>query len=111
MLRWHWGEAYIICHPEPDVWIAARKDTRETLRDTTPLGLRDQIIADYFARPVGRPQAPREDPPGCCGNPVGSGLGLDDRQAKRLVVLGRVFPCDSTRSCYLPARTEGASNG
>jgi hypothetical protein len=53
-LRWHWGEAYIICHPEPDVWIAQRRDTREMLRDFTPLGLRDQIIRDYTARSVER---------------------------------------------------------
>jgi hypothetical protein len=51
-LRWHWGSAYIICHPEPDVWIAERRDNHETLRATTPLGLRDEIITDYFSRPV-----------------------------------------------------------
>ena len=53
-LRWHWGEAYVICHPEPDVWTAQRRDTRETLRDFTPVGLRDQIIRDYTARSVKR---------------------------------------------------------
>jgi hypothetical protein len=53
-LRWHWGEAYVICHPEPDVWTAQRRDTHETLRDFTPVGLRDQIIRDYTARSVKR---------------------------------------------------------
>jgi hypothetical protein len=52
-LRWHWGEAYI-SHPEPDVWMAQRRDIGETLRDVTPLGLRDQIIPDYTARSVKR---------------------------------------------------------
>jgi hypothetical protein len=59
------GEAYDICHPAPDVWIAQRRDDRETQRDTTPLGLRDSIIADYMARPVSRdtaPPPPRENP-------------------------------------------------
>ena len=35
-------------------WTAERRDTHETLRDQTPLGLRDQIIADYAARKVRR---------------------------------------------------------
>ena len=67
-LRWHWGEAYVICHPEPDVWIAQRRDTRETLRAATPEGLRDLIITDYTERPVSReaaPPAPRENPGDC----------------------------------------------
>jgi hypothetical protein len=64
-LRWHWGEAYIICHPEPDVWTAQRRDTRETLRDFTPVGLRDQVIRDYTARSVKRGQVASgpADPP------------------------------------------------
>jgi len=68
-LRWHWGGAYVICHPAPDTWIAQRRDTDETLRATTPLGLRDKIIADYAARPVSReaaPPAPRDDPGADC---------------------------------------------
>lgn len=53
-LQWHWGSAYIIsCHGS-GLWIAQRRDTRETLRAETPLGLRDRIIADYTARPVSR---------------------------------------------------------
>ena len=40
-LRWHWDKAYTIHNPAPDVWIAVLRDTRETLRDTTPLSLRD----------------------------------------------------------------------
>ncbi len=53
-LRWHWGDAYQIANPEPDLWIAVRRDTRETLRSDTPLSLRDAIIADYSAKPVPR---------------------------------------------------------
>jgi len=53
-LRWHWGEAYIInCHGLGR-WTAERRDTHETLRDQTPLGLRAKIIADYSARRVSR---------------------------------------------------------
>ena len=57
-LQYHWGSAYVIEHPEPDVWIAVRRDDHETLRDTTPLGLRDKIIADYTARKVSRDVMP-----------------------------------------------------
>jgi hypothetical protein len=57
-LRWHWGEAYTICHPEPDMWLAERRDNHETLRSDTPMGLRDAIIEDYFSRPVSRQAAP-----------------------------------------------------
>ena len=53
-LQWHWGSAYAICHRGGGLWIARRRDTRETLRAETPLGLRDKIIADYTARPVSR---------------------------------------------------------
>ena len=51
-LRWHWGEAYVINCLRTGRWTAERRDTHETLRDRTPLGLRDQIIADYAARKV-----------------------------------------------------------
>lgn len=57
-LIWHWGSAYIISNPEPDVWLAIRRDDHGTLRDTTPTGLRDRIIGDYFARPVPRQAEP-----------------------------------------------------
>lgn len=57
-LCFHWGSAYLIQHPAADVWVAQRRDTRETLRDMTPLGLRDKIVADYTARPVPRALAP-----------------------------------------------------
>jgi hypothetical protein len=53
-LQWHWGSAYIISCHGAGFWIAQRRDTRETLRAETPLGLRDEIIADYTARPVHR---------------------------------------------------------
>jgi len=57
-LKWHWGSAYSIHHPGPDVWLAQRRDTYETLRDETPAGLRNRIVADYSARPVSRDAAP-----------------------------------------------------
>jgi len=53
-LQWHWGEAYIIVNPEPDVWIAQRRDNHQTLRADYPEMLRDRIIADYLACPVKR---------------------------------------------------------
>jgi hypothetical protein len=53
-LRWHWGEAYVINCLGTGRWTAERRDTHEMLRDQTPLGLRDQIIADYAARKVSR---------------------------------------------------------
>jgi hypothetical protein len=46
-LRWHWGSAYVISCLGLGRWVAERRDTHETLRDETPLGLRDKIIADY----------------------------------------------------------------
>jgi len=60
-LRWHWGSAYIINCARLGRWTAERRDNHETLRDGTPLGLRDKIIADYSAHPVPRGnQKPRE---------------------------------------------------
>jgi hypothetical protein len=53
-LRFHWDTAYEIYHPEPDVWVAVRRDNRETLRADTPDALRDKIVSDYFAHPVSR---------------------------------------------------------
>lgn len=53
-LWWHWGEAYIIVHPEPDFWLAERRDNHETVRAESPEGLRDAILADYLRYPVSR---------------------------------------------------------
>jgi len=61
-LRWHWDTAYTLARPEPDVWVAIRRDDHTTLRDSTPLGLRDRIIADYTARPVSRDASPPTQP-------------------------------------------------
>ena len=61
-LRWHWGEAYIINCLGLGAWMAERRDTHETLRAGTPLGLREHIIADYAARPV--PRCPPGQPAG-----------------------------------------------
>jgi hypothetical protein len=57
-LAYHWGDAYAVSRPEPDVWLAQRLDTRETLRADTPEALEKAIVADYTARPV-----PRSGPP------------------------------------------------
>jgi hypothetical protein len=53
-LRWHYGSAYLISHPEPDVWIAQRRDDREVLRADSPGELLEKIRADYAAHPVSR---------------------------------------------------------
>jgi hypothetical protein len=53
-LRWHWGEAYVIGHLGPDLWLAQRRDNRKMLRASTAAELHDLIVADYDARPVGR---------------------------------------------------------
>jgi hypothetical protein len=53
-LIWHWGEAYSISNPGLGIWVAERRDNHETLRESTPLGLRDKIIADYTASKVPR---------------------------------------------------------
>ena len=57
-LRWHWGSAYVIQHPGPDLWVAQRKDDRATLRADSAWKLRDRIVADYTARPVPRSVTP-----------------------------------------------------
>lgn len=57
-LRWHWGSAYSITHPEPDLWIAQRKDDHATLRAESAYELRDKILGDYLANPVSRVVAP-----------------------------------------------------
>jgi hypothetical protein len=65
-LRWHWGSAYVISSPEPDTWIAQRRDTHETLRTDDPGTLLGLIRADYAARPVPRsvlPSMPRQETP------------------------------------------------
>jgi len=67
-LRHHYGEAYLISHPEPDVWLAQRKDNRETLRAESPGELLDLIRTDYAAHPVSRRIAGADDrpeTPGC----------------------------------------------
>ncbi len=57
-LRWHWGSAYLIDRPGPDVWLAQRRDDRTTLRATSAAGLLDKIYADYRDRPVSRDRWP-----------------------------------------------------
>jgi hypothetical protein len=54
-LRHHWGSAYFIeFFARPGLWLAQRRDTRETLKAGDADALRDLIIADYAARPVER---------------------------------------------------------
>jgi len=53
-LQWHWDEAYLVAHPEPDLWVAVRRDNHETLRAAGPEELRALIIADYANRHVPR---------------------------------------------------------
>ena len=63
-LRWHWGEAYLIHHLGPDVWVAQRRDSRQTIGAQDPETLRERIKADYASRPVSRqvagPNHPQE---------------------------------------------------
>jgi hypothetical protein len=53
-LRFAYDGAYSVQHPQPDMWIAERLDTRETLKAETADGLLGLIRADYFARPIPR---------------------------------------------------------
>lgn len=53
-LRWHWGDAYVINHPRPDRWTAARLDDGRVLVAAGPEQLRALITRDYLARPVPR---------------------------------------------------------
>ena len=56
------GEAVRIHFFEPDQWVAQRRDTWASLTASTPLDLRDKIVADYAAKPVGR-HGPTTPPP------------------------------------------------
>jgi hypothetical protein len=66
-LRWHWSGAYLISFFEPDNWTAQRRDNRETLRADNPVDLREKIVPDYRANPVGRriAGADRPETPSC----------------------------------------------
>lgn len=50
----HWGDAYAVTCPEPGVWVAQRRDTRETLKAGSAEDLFNAIHADYEKRPVPR---------------------------------------------------------
>ena len=56
-LRWHYHGAYVVSHPEPDLWLAQRTDDHTTLKAGTPDELFTLIRADYARKPV--PRAPR----------------------------------------------------
>lgn len=71
-LRHHWGSAYSIHHPAPDVWLAQRRDDHDTLRACTPLELLGRIRQDYQDRPVPRGPASRgPEAPSCRFLPEG----------------------------------------
>jgi hypothetical protein len=53
-LRHHYGAAYAVSHPAPDVWTAQRRDTREMLRAADPETLRGLIRDDCARNPVPR---------------------------------------------------------
>jgi len=53
-LIWHWGDAYVIGHLGPDLWLAQRRDDRKVLRADDPVKLLELIRADYAERPVSR---------------------------------------------------------
>jgi hypothetical protein len=69
----YWGSAYLIEHPEPDVWIAQRKDNRETLRADGPAELLDRIgTTTPRTRSAGGSRgADRPETPGCRFRPEG----------------------------------------
>ncbi len=53
-LRWHWGDAYLICCFGLGTWVAQRRDSHATMGAEGPDELRDKIAADYRAHPVSR---------------------------------------------------------
>jgi len=53
-LRWHWGDAYLIHYFGPGRWVAQRRDSHATISAEGPEELRNLILADYTAHPVGR---------------------------------------------------------
>ena len=69
-LKHHYGSAYLISHPEPDVWLAQRRDDRTVLRAESAAGLLEKIRDDYAAHPVSRriagPTAPSRQTAGSC---------------------------------------------
>jgi len=58
-LQDHYGSAYRLSHPEPDTWLAMRRDDHETLKAQTPFELFDLLRQDHPQRPVplGRPKS------------------------------------------------------
>jgi hypothetical protein len=56
-LQDHYGSAYRLSHPEPDTWLAVRRDDHEKLKAQNPFELFDLIRQDHAQRPV--PRRPR----------------------------------------------------
>ena len=65
-LRWHWGDAYLICCFGLGRWVAQRRDSHATMGAEGPQELRDLIAADYARHPVGRRIAGASPPPLDC---------------------------------------------
>lgn len=61
-LRYHWGSAYMILHPQPDVWLAQRRDDYQQLTAAKPLELLLAIREDYRQNPVPRLRRGRTRP-------------------------------------------------
>jgi len=72
-LRWHWGDAYLICCFGLGRWVAQRRDSHATIGAEGPDELRDLIAADYAERPVSRriAEADRPQAPSCQFLPEG----------------------------------------
>ncbi len=61
-LRWHWGDAYLICCFGLGRWVAQRRDSHATIGADGPEKLRDKIAADYARHPVSRRTAGADRP-------------------------------------------------
>jgi hypothetical protein len=57
LLKWNWGEAYLITGAAGK-WIAHRRDNGRMLIASGPAELRGLIIADYAVQPVARDGSP-----------------------------------------------------
>ncbi len=53
-LHWDWGSAYVILVRWPDIWVAQRRDNRQTVTASGPEKLRKAIREDYQRSPVKR---------------------------------------------------------
>jgi len=72
-LQDHYGSAYRLSHPEPDTWLAMRRDDHETLKAQTRLNcstLSDRTMPSSRSRAVrAELDAERLPAPGCLPAP------------------------------------------